>query len=100
MPATRARDAPVGRLRLRYALESEARSGHTAIGLMRVAEVRPDKSVLLDDAYIPPLLVCEPSALLSGFATQLQGLLHHRAEALAGRVSEGGTRGAGELATT
>jgi type VI secretion system protein ImpJ len=88
---------PVGRLRLRYALESEARAGHTAIGLIRVAEVRPDKSVVLDETYIPPLLLCEPSPALAGFATQLQGLLHHRAEALAGRVSEGATRGAGEI---
>jgi type VI secretion system protein ImpJ len=88
---------PVGRLRLRYALEGEARAGHTAIGLIRVAEVRPDKSVVLDEGYIPPLLVCEASPALAGFATQLQGLLHHRAEALAGRVSEGATRGAGEI---
>jgi type VI secretion system protein ImpJ len=88
---------PVGRLRLRYALESEARAGHTAIGMIRVAEVRPDKSVVLDEGYIPPLLVCEASPALAGFATQLQGLLHHRAEALAGRVSEGATRGAGEI---
>jgi type VI secretion system protein ImpJ len=88
---------PVGRLRLRYALESEARAGHTAIGLIRVAEVRPDKSVVLDEGYIPALLVCEVSPALAGFVTQLQGLLHHRAEALAGRVSEGATRGAGEI---
>ncbi len=33
-----------------------------------------------------------------GFVTQLQGLLHHRAEALAGRVSETATRGAAEIA--
>ncbi len=89
---------PIGKLRLRYALESEAREGFAALGLIRVAEVRPDKSVVLDDSYIPPLLTCEPSATLSGFATQLQGLLHHRAEALAGRVSEGTTRGAAEIA--
>jgi type VI secretion system protein ImpJ len=88
---------PVGRLRLRYALEGEARAGHTAIGLIRVAEVRPDKSVVLDDGYIPPLLVCEASPALAAFAVQLQGQLHHRAEALAGRVSEGGTRGAAEI---
>jgi type VI secretion system protein ImpJ len=88
---------PVGRLRLRYALEGEARAGHTAIGLIRVAEVRPDKSIVLDETYIPPLLVCEASPALAGFATQLQGLLNHRAEALAGRVSEGATRGAGEI---
>jgi type VI secretion system protein ImpJ len=89
---------PIGKLRLRYALEGDAREGHAAIGLARVAEVRADKSVQLDDAYIPPLLLTSASPVLAGFATQLQGLLHHRAEALAGRVSETATRGAAEIA--
>ena len=89
---------PVGRLRLRYALEGEARDGHTAIALARIAEVRPDKSIVLDDGFIPPLLLTNVSPALAGFATQLQGLLHHRAEALAGRVSESATRGAAEIA--
>lgn len=89
---------PVGRLRLRYALEGEARAGHVAIGLARIVEVRADKSVVLDDAFIPAVLVCGVSGVLAGFINQLQGLLHHRAEALAGRVSEGATRGAAEIA--
>ncbi len=89
---------PVGKLRLRYALEGEARDGHTAIGIARIAEVRPDKSIVLDDSYIPPLLLTSASPALAGFVTQLQGLLNHRAEALAGRVSETATRGAGEIA--
>jgi type VI secretion system protein ImpJ len=89
---------PVGKLRLRYALEGEARSGFAAIGLVRIVEVRSDKSTVLDDAFIPPLLTCGASGVLAGFISQLQGLLHHRAEALAGRVSETGTRGAAEVA--
>ncbi len=89
---------PVGKLRLRYALEGEAREGFTGLGLARIAEVRSDKSVQLDEAYIPPLLLTSASATLAGFVTQLQGLLHHRAEALAGRVSETATRGAAEIA--
>ena len=89
---------PVGRLRLRYALEGEARGGHAAIGLARVVEMRADKSVVLDDSYIPPILVSNVSGVLAGFVTQLQGLLHHRAEALAGRVSESATRGSAEIA--
>jgi type VI secretion system protein ImpJ len=88
----------VGRLRLRYALEYEARDGHTAIGLARIAEVRSDKSVVLDEAYMPPCLLTNAAPPLAGFVTQLQGLLHHRAEALAGRVSETATRGAAEIA--
>ncbi|MDE2006678.1 MAG: type VI secretion system baseplate subunit TssK, partial [Rhodospirillales bacterium] len=89
---------PVGRLRLRFALEHEAREGYTTIPLARIADVRPDKSTQLDESFIPPLLAVAVSPTLAGFATQLQGLLHHRAEALAGRVSETATRGAAEIA--
>ena len=89
---------PVGKLRLRYALEFEAREGFATIGVARIAEVRADKSVQLDESYIPPLLLCSASSVLAGFVNQLQGLLHHRAEALAGRVSETATRGSAEIA--
>jgi type VI secretion system protein ImpJ len=89
---------PIGKLRLRYALEGEARSGFTAVGLARIVEVRADKSTVLDDGFIPPLLTCSASSVIGGFISQLQGLLHHRAEALAGRVSETTTRGTAEIA--
>ena len=88
---------PIGKLRLRYALESEARAGFTALGLARIVEVRADRSVVLDESFIPPVLSCEASGLLTGFLSQLEGLLHQRAEALAGRVSETATRGAAEM---
>jgi len=90
-------DIPIGKLRLRYALEGEARSGFAAVGLARIIEVRADKSTVLDDTYIPPLLTCSGSGVVAGYISQLQGLLHHRAEALAGRVSEASTRGTGEF---
>ncbi len=90
-------DVPIGKLRLRFALEGEARGGFSAVGLARVIEVRADKSTVLDDTYIPPLLTCSGSAVVGGYISQLQGLLHHRAEALAGRVSETSTRGTAEV---
>ncbi|HVY16446.1 MAG TPA: type VI secretion system baseplate subunit TssK [Rhodopila sp.] len=88
---------PIAKLRIRYALEHESRAGHVSVGLAMVVEVRPDKAVVLDEAYIPPVMTCGVSSLLAGFLTQLQGLLHHRAEALAGRVSDSATRGAAEI---
>jgi type VI secretion system protein ImpJ len=89
---------PIGKLRLRFALEYEARAGFAAVGLARIVEVRPDKSVMLDENYIPPVLAADASDVLAGYLNQVQGLLHHRAEALAGRVSETATRGAAEIA--
>jgi type VI secretion system protein ImpJ len=88
---------PVGKLRLRYGAEGESRAGYVALGLVRVIEVRADRSAMLDDGYIPPLLVCSASGVLAGFTAHLQGLLHQRAEELAGRVSETAVRGAAEI---
>lgn len=87
-------NVPVGRLRLRLAHEFESRAGYTALGLARIVEVRPDRSIVTDETYIPPLLFFGVSGLLAGFGAQLQGLLHHRAEELSGRVSETAMRGA------
>ena len=94
---------PVGKLRLRLAVDTgEGRSGpvvpgHVALGLARVVEVRPDRSVVLDEAYIPPLLASGVSGVLAGFVVWLQGALQQRAEALAGRMAENTSRGAGEM---
>ena len=89
---------PVGKLRLRYAVEGEAQAGFASLGLARVVEVRADRSVVLDEGYIPPVLSSDVSGVLAGFISQIEGLLHHRAESLAGRVSETTTRGAAEVA--
>ena len=88
---------PVGKLRMRFALEHDNRAGYVSLGLVRVIEVRADRSVMLDEGYIPPVLASGASGILAGFIAQLEGLVHHRAEALAGRVSETATRGAAEM---
>ena len=89
---------PIGRLRLRFVPDADPRTAQVALGLVRVIEVRADRSVVLDDGYIPPSLTCDASGVLAGFVAQIQGLLHQRAEALAGRVSETANRGAAEIA--
>jgi type VI secretion system protein ImpJ len=88
---------PVGRLRLRFAVEQDARGGQVSLGLVRVIEVKADRSVVLDEGYIPPVLTVVASGVLAGFVVTLQGLLHQRAEAIAGRVAETTTRGAAEI---
>jgi type VI secretion system protein ImpJ len=88
----------VGKLRLRLALETEPREGYLGLGLARIVEVRSDKQVVLHENYIPPCLVCGASPILGGFISELHGLIHHRGEAMAGRVSESGTGGVAEIA--
>lgn len=88
----------VGKPRIRYALETEDLQGYVTVPVARIVEVRADKSVVLDNRFIPPCLDVAAAPVLAGFVSELQGLAHHRAEALSGRVSESGTRGAAEIA--
>ncbi len=88
----------VGKLRLRYLLETDERAGYVCLGLARIVEVRADKNVVVDERYIPPCLDCAATSVLSGMISEILGLTHHRGEALAGRVSESGTKGVAEIA--
>jgi type VI secretion system protein ImpJ len=87
----------IGKFRLRYTLESTDRSGFVNIGLARVVEVRADNSVVLDENYIPPILDTQVSAALSGFLTEIVGLLNHRGEAIATRLSAANAGTAAEI---
>lgn len=88
----------VGKLRVRLLFESDDTSGYACIGLIRIAESREDKNVLLDDQYIPTCLDCSASSRLSGFLSEMVGLLHHRGEAIAGRLADTRRGGTAEVA--
>lgn len=90
----------VGKLRLGYRLETSDCSGFQCIGIARVVEVRADNTVVLDDRYVPPTLDVQVSPFLSGLLTEIVGLLNHRGEALAARLSAGSAGTAGELLDT
>lgn len=88
----------VGKLRFRLMLETDDLSGYNCIGLLRIAESREDKNVLLDDNYIASCLNVAKSPRLSGFLAELIGLLHHRGEAIAGRLADTHQGGTAEIA--
>jgi type VI secretion system protein ImpJ len=88
----------VGKLRLRLVLEGADRAGLVCLGLARIAEIRADKQIVLDESFIPPTLDCAATKNLAGFIAEIQGLLHHRGEALGGRVTDSGTHGVAEIA--
>ncbi|MBV9734344.1 MAG: type VI secretion system baseplate subunit TssK [Acidisphaera sp.] len=88
----------IGRLRLRYMLESEDRAGYLCIGLARINEVAADRRVTLDDRWIAPALVCSATPPLAGLLTELSGMLNQRGEALAARLTAPGARGVAEVA--
>jgi len=87
----------VGSLRLRLLVDKDPRGEYTCLGAAQVIEARADKRVLLEDTYLPPVLDVQASGRLAGFVNELQGLLHHRGEALAARVAGPGKGGAAEV---
>src|SRR6185437_6133447 len=88
----------IGRLRLRYMLETEDRAGYLCIGLGRITEVAADRRITLDDRWIPPALVCSAAPPLAGLLAEMSGILHQRGEALAARLTAPGSRGVAEVA--
>ncbi|WP_138464476.1 type VI secretion system baseplate subunit TssK [Poseidonocella sp. HB161398] len=85
------------RLRLRLLPESADRSGYACLPVARIVESRADGTLVLDEGHVPPALDCAVSPVLSGYLGEIAGLLHHRGEALAGRLAESGTRGVAEI---
>ncbi len=87
----------VGRLAPRLLLDTDRREDFACLGIAHVVEARIDKNTVLDESYVPPALALQAAPRLASFLNELEGLFHHRAEALAGRVSDAG-RGAAEMA--
>ncbi|WP_188151045.1 type VI secretion system baseplate subunit TssK [Teredinibacter waterburyi] len=91
-------DIKVAKLNLKLLLETDDRSGYACIGVLRISESRDDKNVLLDDQYIPTCLDCRCTPRLSGFLTELAGMLHHRGTSIAGRLADARRGGTAEIA--
>jgi len=88
----------VGKLRLQFALAVDDLADKLVIPVARIIEVRADREVILDRAFIASCLDIRAAAPISGFMRELEGLLSHRMSALAGRMSESGaTRGVAEI---
>jgi len=80
----------VGKLRLEFALEMDDMSDRLAIPIARIIEVKSDKEVVLDRSFIPTCLDIRASTTLADFVQEVEGLLGHRSDALAGRLVESG----------
>ena len=91
-------DIDVGQLNAMLKLGSEDLSGYAKIGIARIQEYIADKAVVLDNNYIPPMVDCLKSQVISSHLTEVHGLIHHRAEALSGRLADSGRAGSAEIA--
>lgn len=87
----------VGRLKLVLKLEGEPSAGYHLIPVARIVEVGTDRTVLLDESFIPACTNHRVSRQLSDFLRDLLGLLRHRAGTLADRVSTSGRGSVAEV---
>jgi type VI secretion system protein ImpJ len=88
----------VGPLRARLMLSHESLDDYARIPIAQIVERRSDQRVILDERFMPTVMDVRAAPVLATFMTELQGLLHQRGEALAGRVSATGRGGAAEIA--
>lgn len=88
----------VGRLRLTLMRASEATDAYATLAVARVTERRADSQVVLDKAFIPPMLAVRGNGVLGAHVTELVGLLHQRGVALAARLAHPGRGGVAEIA--
>ncbi len=84
--------------RLVLALADQLSDAFVRVGVLRVVERRPDNNLLVDKAYIPPVLACRASPVLGGFLREIRGLLGQRGDALAARLAQPGAGGVAEIA--
>lgn len=87
----------VARLRLQFKLEGDDLSGLERIPVARIVEVRQDSSIVLDDRFIPTALNCAASGVLESMASEILGVVGHRAEAIADRMGDPSIRGTAEI---
>jgi len=88
----------LGKLSFRFMLENQDKEGFTCLGLLRIAEVKSDRKIMLDEDFIPSSLVISASKRLLNFIQEVQGLLHYRGNRLSQRVTEGASGGVSEIA--
>jgi len=81
----------------RVKLESDHLDDYACLAIGRVVEVRTDGSIVMDESFIPTVLAVRAAPLLSGFLNELHGLLDHRAQALASRLTVSDRGGAAEI---
>ena len=77
----------IARPQLKLVSERSNRDAYSRLGVARVREIKPDRSLMLDNDYIPPCLRFEASNVLKEFLNELSGKLDSAADDLVGYVA-------------
>ncbi len=86
-----------GELWPRLRLSSQNQDAFVAIPIAKIIEVKTDKHIILDKSFIPTCLNIGASNQLTNYAKEIEGMLHHRGEAIAQRLGSPGAGGTAEI---
>jgi type VI secretion system protein ImpJ len=76
----------VGKLNFCLMYDHEDRSSYTSIPILKISEVKPDGSVILDDGFVPTCIDIQASTVLKKFVAEFASMLKHRAETIVQRL--------------
>ena len=84
-------------LKLMYQEETDL-SGYVCVAIAEIIECKQDKGVILNRDFLPTFLHLSASPTLAGYLKEIIGLVAHRGDQLAFRISNAGTTGTAEYA--
>ncbi len=87
----------VGSVACRILTEHQDLSGYTCLPIARVKESRTNHHITFDKTFLTTWLDVHETASLGKFVTEVHGLLNHRADMLAARMSDTQQAGSSEM---
>ncbi|MCK5647856.1 MAG: type VI secretion system baseplate subunit TssK [Gammaproteobacteria bacterium] len=87
----------LGSLQFKVQTGNELKGEFIALSLCRIIESRADKSIILDDDFIPATLNCSASVNINNYHKEVISLLSHRSESVAGRITASGKGGTSDI---
>ncbi len=90
-------DVTVGSIACRILTEHDDLDGFTYLPIARIKEARANHQISFDNSFLTSWLDCHQTEALSKFMQEVQVLLNHRAEMLAGRLSDTQQAGSADM---
>jgi len=87
----------VGRLCFCLKTQSELKGEYIALCVCNIIESRADKSIVLDNDFIPAVIDCIASVNLNKYHKEVISLLSHRSESVSGRITASGKGGTSDI---
>lgn len=84
-------------LQFNVKIGSDLKGEVIALSLCKIVESRADKSIILDDDFIPATLDCSASVNIDNYHKEVISLLSHRSESVAGRITASGKGGTSDI---